>query len=60
MDKKEAFPVDRWVRRSLERVYGLPAKSSQSSIEDWAKDRFGKNAGYAQQFLFHAEWAGVK
>ena len=60
IDKKEAFPVDRWVRRSLERVYGLPDQLSQPEIEDWAQNRFGPNAGYAQQLLFHAEWTGAK
>ncbi|MQG20968.1 MAG: hypothetical protein FI725_03030 [SAR202 cluster bacterium] len=57
--KDEAFPVDRWVRRSLERVYGLPEKMSHTAIEDWAQNRFGRNAGLAQQFLFHAERDGV-
>lgn len=60
INKKEAFPVDRWVRRSLERVYGLPEKSSHALIQDWAQNRFGRYAGYAQQFLFHAERVGVQ
>jgi N-glycosylase/DNA lyase len=60
IDKKEAFPVDRWVRRSLKRVYGLSEKLSQSVIEEWAQNRFGQNAGYAQQFLFHSEWTAAK
>lgn len=47
--KTEAFPVDVWMRKSLERHFpdGIDVKA------------FGKNAGLAQQYLFYYErWHG--
>ena len=57
LGKGNAFPVDRWVRRAAIRVYGLPEKTKDAAITAWAEERFGQNAGYAQQLLFHAERA---
>ncbi|MCA1813111.1 MAG: hypothetical protein LC624_04055 [Halobacteriales archaeon] len=48
----ESFPVDRWVLRAMqERVLGPEAKPRD--IVAHAQQRWGKDAGYAQQFLFH-------
>ena len=59
LDKPEAFPIDTNIRQGIERFYGdqffsgtkLP---TDRSLLQWALDRFGSNAGYASQFLFHA------
>ena len=59
LDKPEAFPIDTNIRQGIERFYGdqffsgtkLP---TDRSLLQWAQDRFGSNAGYASQFLFHA------
>jgi N-glycosylase/DNA lyase len=56
----DSFPVDVWVRRVMENLYfgGLDgtkagAKTSPSKILNYAKDRFGDYAGFANQYLFH-------
>jgi N-glycosylase/DNA lyase len=46
--KTEAFPIDVWMRRSLERHF----------TPDFDPAVLGKNAGIAQQYLFYYErWA---
>ncbi len=47
--KTEAFPIDVWMKRSLERHF----------TPDFDPAVLGKNAGIAQQYLFYYErWAG--
>ena len=53
LDKLEAFPIDRWVRRVMEEWYLDGVKLSYQAMEDWAQAHFGPLAGYAQQYLFH-------
>jgi N-glycosylase/DNA lyase len=53
--KGEAFPVDRWVRRAMEEWYGAPEKMSNDAIGQMARERFGQDAAYAQQYLFHRQ-----
>ncbi len=48
----EAFPVDVWVQRAVERWYFSGRPTTPRAIRGWAKDRFGPLAGYAQQHLF--------
>lgn len=48
----EAFPVDVWVQRAVERWYLSGRPATPRAIRGWAKDRFGLLAGYAQQHLF--------
>ncbi len=55
MDKCEAFPVDRWVKRALVEWYGLPERVSDTTAGGWARDRFGEDAVYVQQYLFHRQ-----
>jgi N-glycosylase/DNA lyase len=62
LDKLEAFPVDRWVRRAVEQWYGLkprlgrdgrPLKEAlDADVVAWAQARWGRDAGYANQYLF--------
>jgi len=51
--KGEAFPVDVWVKRAVERWYlgGRPA--TEKRIREVARARFGSLAGYAQQHLYY-------
>lgn len=57
----EAFPIDRWVRHMLYTHYGVGCSSSKKALTPreyerlsrWARDYFGRYAGYAQQYLFH-------
>ena len=55
LDKLEAFPVDRWVRRAVGDRYFPAGVSSDETLVMWARDRFGEHAGYANQLLFHAQ-----
>ncbi len=55
LDKPEAFPVDRHIRRALERWYGLPEKTNNSKASDFARERFGRFGAVAQQYMFHRE-----
>ena len=52
LDRMEAFPIDLWVRRALVEHYGLDATLSYDGMREWAWERFGANAGYANQYLF--------
>ena len=69
LDKLDAFPVDRWVRRALahcdlssmpaglaQRVLGSRTltEAQQLRVAEWAREHFGEYAGYANQYLFHA------
>jgi len=63
LDKLEAFPLDRWMIRILEKYYlekfGLRTKSITEKQYDILHEKivnyFGPYAGYAQQFLFKME-----
>jgi N-glycosylase/DNA lyase len=52
--KGEAFPVDVWVKRAVERWYFGGRHKTERKIREFAHQRFGALAGYAQQHLFHA------
>ena len=56
LDKREAFPVDRWIGRAVARHY-FPGQQPPSGhhLVMWAQDGFGKHAGYASQLLFLEE-----
>lgn len=52
LDRMEAFPADRWVRRVVVDRYGLPPNITYDGVRQWARERFGADAGYANQYLF--------
>ena len=52
LDKLEACPIDRHVRRSVEQSYLVPAKQNYKTLRAWALEQWGPLAGYAQQYLF--------
>jgi N-glycosylase/DNA lyase len=52
--KGEAFPVDVWVKRAVERWYFGGRRKTERQIREFAHQRFGPLAGYAQQHLFQA------
>ena len=52
LDKLDAAPIDRWVRRALEDWYLNGQRLSYQALWAWTRDAFGPNAGYAQQYLF--------
>jgi N-glycosylase/DNA lyase len=52
--RAEAFPIDVWVERVLQRLYFKPnRRPSPDRMREFARVHFGPHAGYAQQFLFH-------
>jgi N-glycosylase/DNA lyase len=51
---REAFPVDVWVKRAMEK-YFPEAGATNKSIGEFAQSEFGEQAGLAQQYLFHYE-----
>ena len=53
LDKLEGFPVDRWVRRCLQEWYFQGGTISDAALLSWAQGRWGRHAGYVQQYLFH-------
>ncbi|MCL5106176.1 MAG: hypothetical protein M1331_02145 [Candidatus Marsarchaeota archaeon] len=48
----EAFPIDVWIKRALEKVYFRGDAMSMDRLQDFAMDKWGKYAGYAQQYLY--------
>ena len=53
--KLEAFPIDTWIKRLVEAVYFRGRKRSPRQIHEFASERWGAYAGYAQQYIF---WYG--
>jgi N-glycosylase/DNA lyase len=51
--KLEAFPIDVWMERALERLYGV--RGSYRRLRSFASERFGEYAGYAQEYLYFNE-----
>jgi N-glycosylase/DNA lyase len=49
--KYEAFPVDVWISRAMKRYIS----ANEIKTAEFARNYFGKYAGYAQQFLYHYE-----
>jgi N-glycosylase/DNA lyase len=52
MQKYSAFPVDVWVKRAMQFFYLAP-DVSLPKIREFARDKFGNLAGFAQQYLFY-------
>ena len=52
--RMEAFPVDVWIQKTMERQYGLEGWRREQ-IAHFGQTHFGSLAGLAQQFLFAAE-----
>jgi N-glycosylase/DNA lyase len=75
LDKPEAFPVDVWVGRVMRELYGrhlqdalppepppggtAPTDRAYRAIQAFAWRRWGRRAGYAQQYLFTAKRWGM-
>lgn len=52
LGRREAFPVDVWMKRIMEKLYFDGQETKKETIEKFAMDRFGEYGGYAQQYLF--------
>ncbi len=47
----KAFPGDVWMKKVLSCIYGF--KGSDKKMREFVDQKFGSNAGIAQQYLFH-------
>lgn len=52
LNKRNAFPVDVWMKRIMENMY-FKEDTPVNRIEAFAKEHFGELGGYAQQYLFY-------
>jgi N-glycosylase/DNA lyase len=75
LDKPEACPVDVWVWRVMQELYGRhlgqvlpeeppgggagPSERAYQAVQQLAWRRWGRRAGYAQQYLFTARRRGL-
>ena len=57
LNKKEAFPVDRWIERILRNYYLTKSENKSlkttAALRLWGMNHFGEYAGYANHYLFH-------
>lgn len=49
----EAFPMDTWVKKGLQKIYFKGKKTGERAMEEFVRSHFGRYAGYAQLYLFH-------
>ncbi|MFR9193037.1 MAG: DNA-3-methyladenine glycosylase family protein [Anaerovoracaceae bacterium] len=52
LGRTDAFPIDVWMRRVMNRLYGIEEKDMRS-MAAYAAEHFGKYGGIAQQYLFY-------
>ena len=52
MQKYETYPVDVWVKRVTEHFY-LGEDTKMKDIHNFAREKFGVLAGFAQEYLFY-------
>ncbi len=52
LGRREAFPVDVWMKRIMEQMYFGGKDTKKCDIETFANHKFGVFSGYAQQYLF--------
>lgn len=50
----EAFPVDARIQKSMESLYGVTG--SYKVVSGYGREKFGRYAGYAQEFLYHSKF----
>lgn len=53
LDFHEAVPIDTWIARTIEDYYPELSGDSYMETADNFRERFGGQAGYAQNYLFH-------
>jgi len=50
----EAFPIDARISKVMEDIYGVTG--SYRTVSAYGREKFGEYAGYAQEFLYHADF----
>jgi N-glycosylase/DNA lyase len=53
LDFVEAFPIDTWIKKGLQKAYFRGRKVGEKKMEGFVANHFGPYAGYAQLYLFH-------
>ncbi len=53
LDFLEAFPMDTWIKKGLQKIYFEGKKTGEKGMEEFVFNHFGPYAGYAQLYLFH-------
>ncbi len=53
LGKYDCFPVDVWMKRIMEYCYFNNSPQTIDTISQFAKEHFGANSGFAQQYLFY-------
>lgn len=53
LGRREAFPVDVWIKRIMEYLYFEGKDTPKEQIEAFAVEQYGEYGGYAQQYLFY-------
>ena len=48
----EAFPIDIWMKKILQKLYFKNQEVSSQQLQAFGLKYFGRYAGYAQQFLY--------
>lgn len=51
--KSEAFPVDVWIKKAVEKIYFNSRKVGLKEIHRFAREHFGPYAGYAQEYIYY-------
>jgi N-glycosylase/DNA lyase len=51
--RHEVFPTDVWVKRVMSHYYFQEEEVPLQEIFQLAQEKYGQNAGFAQQYLFH-------
>jgi len=52
MGKIESFPIDVWVKKVMNRLYGID-ENDMKTMARFAEETFGEYGGIAQQYLFY-------
>ena len=52
-NRHEIFPIDIWIKKVMQKIYFPDQEINIKQIHDFAKNKFGDLAGYAQQYLFY-------
>jgi N-glycosylase/DNA lyase len=53
LDFLEAFPMDTWIKKGLQKAYFKDRKIGEKATEEFVSNHFGPYAGYAQLYLYH-------
>jgi N-glycosylase/DNA lyase len=53
LDFLEAFPIDTWIKKGLQKFYFDGKRVGEKGMEEFVSNYFGRYAGYAQLYLYY-------